>query len=228
MAEDEVFEEKIELTPREQIGLVMLESSQQQFLLDFKNFNLKPDNLKEFISIRKTMTFDNIKDSNVLTNKIIDKFKIHPDYKKYFKVVWEKEDKKPKEKDELEHHMLWHGFLREDWKQVFSDLMELHKEKIPEDSLLIEILKMACEKYEDYLFSPVASMQKSGVPSFGKGRTRVAADMHLAGRPHTEIASELGIQPKDVAQYIKIGMQKIEKEDGVKVVKADVADADGQ
>lgn len=207
MPEDEIFEEKIELAPKERVSLLMLESAQRRQLNDFMSFELKPGNLKEFMAMRRQATFDNILTINEIENEKLEYFKIHPDFKAYFKTVMDKKDKKKVE----EHHAKWHGFLRQDWKDAFSNLMKKESQYQPRVALMVELLLQACQKYEKYIFSAVPSMQKAVMPSFGKGRTKLAYELNQQGKKHNEIAQILGIQANQVSQYIKIGRQSAEK-----------------
>lgn len=207
--EQEPFDERPELPERERITMLMLESAQQQHLKDFIEFDLRPDTLKEFSAMRRQATFDHMIALNEIAMEKIDEYRIHPDFNKYFKTLTDKKDE-PKKKlmDDK-----WHGFLMQDWKDAFTKLMRKDGQYQPRVALLIEILKDACEKYEGYIFSSMPSQTKEGIPSFGKGRTRMAYELSIQGKSNKDIADELGIKEKDVAQYVKMGAKSAKKKE---------------
>ena len=202
--EEQFLSEKVELKPKEKVKILIMDSFCQGQYDEFDTFDLKPNNFKEFVTKVKQAATDNILTLNEIQNDKMECFQINPDFNRFFNTIIEKEEK-DKRKD---HQFEWHGFTRLDWKENNARLMKIEAKFQPRNALLLNLLLTSLEKITNYVYSPVPSMQKVVIPSFGKGRSERAHEMYKEGKPSKEIAAELGIRVENVRAYVIRGGQK--------------------
>ena len=203
--EEEVFSERIELKPKEKIELLIMDSFLQKQFDEFKSTELRPENIKEFLARVQQAVSDNLLSLNDIQMEKLESFTIHPEFNKYFKFIMEQ---KEKEKEKKTHQQEWFGLTRLDWMDNFTKLMKLERQFQPRNAMLYEILINAVEKLSSYIFSPQPSMERVGVPSFGKGRSELAYQLAKEGKSSLEIGEAIGKPTSSVWAYARRGAEK--------------------
>jgi hypothetical protein len=202
--EEEIFEEKVEIPEKERIKQILVSANLQKELEDFLGMEVTPENIK-FLKIGLDKDYFHIISSiNDLINRLLNKLSIHPDLKKYFKLVMEKKEKE-KEIEKLKIYDL----TEVDHIELERDVIEIMRDMLPKMLLLIELQRTGIEKYNSYIFSEEPSMVVQGVKSFGKGRCETAYELYKQGKGYPEIAKAIGVSPKQAQAYVTYWAKKV-------------------
>ena len=97
MAEDILQEEAVELRPKERISALLQGEVLREEIDEFKNFDLKRANLHAFYYMTKKEYAKDFYFMSFFLDRILELFKIHPEFDVYFKdVIRQGTDNKPK------------------------------------------------------------------------------------------------------------------------------------
>lgn len=208
--EEQMFEERIELTPRERISQLIEGAKLKPALEEFFDTKLTPDNMRVFKASIDQSYFHTTMTLNERLNEIFKVLAVHPEFNRYFKAVMEKKEEKKKRRPVEQIYDL----TETDHIEIESRLIELLSYFIPRSMLIIEILKSAVDKYDSYIFSPVPSMVKAvdgamPTPSYGRGRCERAWELHSEGKTNKEIADVLGVGSNQAGRYWKYWEERL-------------------
>lgn len=201
--ESEVFAERLELKPKQRVTQLIETANLRPEFDKFYNFEINSENLRIF----KTM-IDQIYLHTTLTkderlNELFKILSIHPDFKKYFKFVMEKKEDKKKEKKVERIYNL----TETDHIELEGRLIEILSYFIPRTELLIGILKDACDKQHNFMFSRIPSKKKKLTPTFGEQEISGTKQSRIykkwkQGIPTRIICEEEAVQMNTVWAYI--------------------------
>jgi len=196
--EESIFEERIEIPEKERIKQILASANLHQELQNFLEMEVTPENIKILKPNLDKDYFHLFGSINDYINRLFNRLSIHPDFKKYFKIVMEEKEKKKKERIVEKIYDL----TETDHIELEGDVIEILRDLIPKVMLLIELQRAGIEKYNAYIFSPEPSMHVEGVKSFGKKRCETAYEMYKQGKSYPEIAEAIGVSPKSAQAYV--------------------------
>jgi hypothetical protein len=209
--EEEIFEEKIEMPEKERIKQMLMSANLQKELEDFLSMEVNAENIKFLKPGLDKDYFHLFSSINDYINRLLNKLSIHPDSRKYFKIVMG--EKKKEEK--LDREKIY-DLTEVDHIELEGDVIEILRDMIPKMLLLIELQRAGIEKYNSYIFSVEPSMVVEGVKSFGKRRCETAYELHKQGKSYPEIAEVIGVSSKQAQAYVSYWGKKVRDPDFLK------------
>lgn len=220
MNEDILHEESIELRPQERIGALLKGDTQREEITEFQEFQLSRENLKSFYYMTKKEYAKDFYLMSFLIDKILEQFKIHPEFNSFFKEAM-KDDKK-QTIEQSKPYLL----TKQEILDNYRELMRLFREFVP----LLDIFSTIAIEVPKKLFALNISIVPGIVDQRGRifrkpkelGQTRggKAFLSWKAGASYDQVMEEYHFKSVSEAasyvhagrkQAIAIGIQDVQK-----------------